>query len=471
MPIIPQYRAKFENKGEKELYQKAKESKYFDDPKRHLIHSVKERKPINKQVGEVDFIYFDDHFILFLESKGGPIKYDSFDDKWYVRGGREEGDPFAQVTDYLFHFRDQRLKELLPNQNFRSKLIFGYGVLFPHATPKENFKAKPKESKQFKGQTIEYDPEIVYYNDDHNKENGFEKYIVRLKNYWKNHREYKQKRYDGIGLAGIKKLRGAIRKDIVLEVPLSQFVLSENKRIEEFTEEQYGILDSIDYTVGEGNIISGGPGTGKTLLAKELCLRKLQEGKKVAYFCYNKNLASFIRQEISKINSEIHIYNIHAFLHEKLENSNLLPDGDRADKDYWRYEIPKQFNYCCESLEFDRYDYLVIDEGQDAFTEELIDSVFYTLKGGINSSNWTIFIDFNYQGFYEGFDQDYFDLFRKTYPTNLQYLYLNCRNSESLIKTASLHTKLKEMRCRNKDSTFQVKTREFDGLNELASSI
>jgi len=27
------------------------------------------------------------------------------------------------------------------------------------------------------------------------------------------------------------------------------------------------------------------------------------------------------------------------------------------------------------------------------------------------------------------------------------------------------------MRCRNKDSTFQVKTREFDGLNELASSI
>ena len=103
MPILPKHRTEFTNNAEKEIFEKASASSYFDNSKRYFIHSLRNHNAKNKIVGEVDFVYLDDQFIIFLESKGGAVKYDSTNDEWWVLGGTKKGDPFYQVTNYLFY--------------------------------------------------------------------------------------------------------------------------------------------------------------------------------------------------------------------------------------------------------------------------------------------------------------------------------------------------------------------------------
>ena len=106
MPILPKHRVEFTNIAEKEIYIKARQSSYFDTSKRYFFHSLRNHNAKNKIVGEVDFVYLDDQFVIFLESKGGAVKYDSMNDEWWVLGGTQKGDPFAQVTNYLFYLRN-----------------------------------------------------------------------------------------------------------------------------------------------------------------------------------------------------------------------------------------------------------------------------------------------------------------------------------------------------------------------------
>lgn len=472
MPILPKYRTDFTNKGEKEIYNHALNSGYFEgNLKRYFFHSLRNHNIKRKLVGEVDFVYLDENSIIFLESKGGPVKYDSFSDKWLVLGGTKEGDPFKQVTDYLFYFRDKILSKFYPDENYRNNLIFGYGVMFPDV--KEIYlKKNSKGSANFKYETIEYDPNIIYTSKDHLSPKGFVNYIEKLKIYWQSHEKYNHRTYYGIGLKGVDNIRKLFRKDLIYEIPLNKIVDSENNKILQYTQEQYDVLDSVDILVNRGFVITGGPGTGKTLLAKELILRKSKQGLKVAFFCFNKNLASETRKYFSSFEDlSIDVFHVHKYLYDYLERASLIPNGDHHSSDYWSITLPNQFKYWFKSLEVKQYDYIVIDEGQDIFNENLIDSIFCSLKGGIMSGNWSIFLDFKFQGFYDGFDRNYFELFMSQYPVSTSNLPLNCRNHEDIIQVASRHSGLDLIPCRRKDIPFKTKTKFYVDKEDLIASI
>ena len=117
MPVLPKYRNNFTNNAEKEIFNKAVKSEYFQNSKRFFIHSLRNQKANKKVVGEIDFVYLDDQFIIFLESKGGPVKYDSQKDEWMVLGGTKKGDPFAQVTSYLFYVRNTLFPQYFPKKD------------------------------------------------------------------------------------------------------------------------------------------------------------------------------------------------------------------------------------------------------------------------------------------------------------------------------------------------------------------
>ena len=472
MPVLPKYRNDFTNNAEKEIFNKAIKSEYFQNSKRFFIHSLRNQQANKKVVGEIDFVYLDDQFIIFLESKGGPVKYDSQKDEWLVLGGTKKGDPFTQVTSYLFYVRNNLFPKYFPKKKYQHKLIFGYGVMFPDIEIKKSFKKNSKKSVSFPHETIEYDPEIIYSSEDHEKINGLNNYIEHLKSYWRNHDKYSaRKNLIGIGLKGLDDIRKLFRKNLIFEIPVSKVIESEAKNIEQFTEDQFTCLDTLDFVKNKGLIINGGPGTGKTILAIEILSRKVLENKRCAYFCYNKNLSAHISREVSKVNMEIDVFHIHGFLTENLKRNRLLPNLDKNDNDYWDILLPQQFKLWFDSLGIDKYDFIVVDEAQDIFQEELLDSIFICLKDGADSGNWAIFMDWVYQGFYKGFDKDYFKLFTETYSNSMQSLVINCRNHKDIIKIASKHTGLKEMPCRREKVVFKTKVEPYDNINNLSNKL
>ncbi|SFR35799.1 Nuclease-related domain-containing protein [Robiginitalea myxolifaciens] len=472
MPVLPSHRIQFTNRAEKELFEKAKNSSYFNTTEKFLIHSLRSQQTSNKLVGEVDFVYLDKQFIIFLEAKGGEVKYDSSEDQWYVLGGTKKGDPFVQVTDYLFYLRNKLIPEHFPNKNFQHRLVFGYGVMFPHVTRKTSFSKKSEQSGTFRNETIEYDPKVIYTSEDHDQKGGFENYIEHLKTYWLNHGRYEGRTY-GINTKELHEIRKYFRADLIYEIPVSKVINSEITSIEQFTHDQFGILDSFDQIGNRGMVVTGGPGTGKTILAKELLVRKASEGKRCAYFCYNKNLAGEVARYFKDLDPDLHIesHNIHQYLVSCLKDKNLLPSFDQKDPAFWSSILPQHFKQWYGSLGLKQYDFIVVDESQDIFSEEVLESIFINLKGGVESGNWTVFIDLKYQGFYEGFDSEYYSLFLQLYPCNLQTLIMNCRNHDDIIEKASIHSGLEKMPCRRTSAPFKTRLKWYKSPDHFSNQL
>ena len=74
MPVLPKHRTNFTNIAEREIFEKATSSNYFDTSKRYFIHSLRNHNAKNKIVGEVDFVYLDDQFIIFLTVENLSLK-------------------------------------------------------------------------------------------------------------------------------------------------------------------------------------------------------------------------------------------------------------------------------------------------------------------------------------------------------------------------------------------------------------
>src|SRR5688572_13437658 len=173
----------FNSNAEKNIYSAAKESGYFDNTERYLFHSLKIVKTGGKKVkAEIDFVYLDNEFLLFLEVKGGEVKFDSLKNEWWVMGGTEKGDPFDQAYKGLFQTRDNLLPDLFKSKSVSERLIFGIGVLFPECL-------KPNEFKKSTVGQMEFDPALIYDYNDH-KQKGLINYIKKIKQYWAAHPQF-----------------------------------------------------------------------------------------------------------------------------------------------------------------------------------------------------------------------------------------------------------------------------------------
>ncbi len=76
------------------------------------------------------------------------------------------------------------------------------------------------------------------------------------------------------------------------------------------------------------------------------------------------------------------------------------------------------------------------------------------MKGGLESGNWALFMDKEHQNIYNSDADEYFDFIRDVYPCFVNLLQLNCRNTLSTIKRASLQTGFPEMPCLRTDQTW-----------------
>jgi superfamily I DNA and RNA helicase len=172
--------------------------------------------------------------------------------------------------------------------------------------------------------------------------------------------------------------------------------------------------------------VSGGAGTGKTVLAVEKAKKLAAEGFRTLLTCYNNQLASHLNNVCYDV-EHLEVMSFHQLCKRRVDEAdsasgrNLLGEAKRTypDKDLWDVRYPNALAYSIDILE-DRYDAIVCDEGQD-FGEDF----WVPLE--------LLLADYEQSPFYIFFDQNQ-DIYSRasSFPitTEPYYLTVNCRNTE-----------------------------------------
>ena len=124
-----------------------------------------------------------------------------------------------------------------------------------------------------------------------------------------------------------------LRADFELVPSLHLEIDLANKQLVRLTEEQYRVLDGFVQKTIDAVVISGGAGTGKTLLAAEETRRLSQGGKKTLLCCFNKKLAEFLAANLRECGHAV-VRHFHGLMADYIREAGLsgqLPDAEEAD--------------------------------------------------------------------------------------------------------------------------------------------
>lgn len=375
-----------------------------------VLHSLGLPRHRSKIYGEIDFVVVCERGVACLEIKGGRVEcHDgqwTFIDWYGTERVKPEG-PFAQVTGNMFSLRDILKKRFEGNPHMKN-ILMASGVVFPDIT--------------FHSDSQEIIPEIIY---DRTTEDISE-YMNQVFDYWqqRQHREPSK-----LSPSDIREVVQFLRADFCFIPSLNDRLEQVEQKLVRLTAEQAQLMEALG--MNDHLIVEGGAGTGKTLLAAEFARRQLEQGARVLYLTYNKNLAHHVMRSLPETD-QLKVVNIHALFGE------YVPvDVEELQKDpqkYFAQILPERFyDYISEKQSTDpdaadmQYDLLIMDEGQDILKPLYLYSLDCLLKGGLDHGKWAVFYD-EKQNIYNPEYQDGMDILRSYSHTKFR-LFVNCRNT------------------------------------------
>ena len=200
----------------------------------------------------------------------------------------------------------------------------------------------------------------------------------------------------------------------------------ENRELLRLTEEQKILLDSL--AEHPRAAIRGAAGTGKTVLAMEKARRMaLAGGKRVSLLCFNTPLAAHLAREAG---GEFTVETFHDFCRRLAQRAKLPfkpPKGGDRERRFWTEDAAMLLLEALERLPDERYDAVVVDEGQD-FMPDWWPCIDAALKDGGEGTLYA-FYDPN-QDIYEGGPPKALAIL----PYQLKY---NCRNTKKIAEYAA----------------------------------
>jgi ATP:corrinoid adenosyltransferase len=223
--------------------------------------------------------------------------------------------------------------------------------------------------------------------------------------------------------AAVKQLVQLLAPRVSLARSLATTISEEGAALVRLTEEQFNVLEVLGEFPRVG--VSGGAGTGKTLVAMERARRLAAEGRRVLLLCYNRALAAHLRQRADGFK----VSTFHGLCDELCQAAGVawpdVPSGSEAQT-FWRDEAPSLLLHALDRLPAERYDAVIVDEGQD-FLEYWWLAVERLLRRPTDGVLW-VFFDPR-QNIYGGSAWEALRL--HTAPLNY-----NCRNTQRIARYA-----------------------------------
>jgi ATP:corrinoid adenosyltransferase len=381
-----------------------------------ILHSMGLAEHKSKIFSEIDFVILSKQGILCLEVKGGRVFRENgvwhFVDRFGNENTKNES-PFNQSVGAMLSLRNY-LKKQFGSRDHIANTLFACGVVFPDIP--------------FNQKGPDIIPEIVY--DIRNNENELEDYIKGLYGYWRDKLDdTNQIQTTGLSDHHINKLLEFLRGDFGYVTSL-EFILKRTRDdMLKLTKEQVNRLEMA--SENPRVLLTGGAGTGKTVISLEHAKRLAITGKKVLYLCFNKSLSEFIHyhNNVSEMGN-LTITHFHEVLRQTVSRAGIPFEHHQKDDLYYTKTLPEAFCDLEGTGVIEQYDAVVVDEGQDLIRYEYLMCIDLMVKKGLKEGMWHICFD-PFQNLYNKGLNDGLDFLAGTNHIKLK-LDTNCRNTRPI---------------------------------------
>lgn len=377
--------------------------------------------------GETDFFILVPYKGIFaLEVKGGRVTRNdgiwSFSDKYGNTGTKERG-PFDQAWDGIFSIINDIKSKLDNSHQHLADIFYGIGVLFPDV----------------EYQTVGCDEEQwqVFDSNDGIDVVGFINRIFDgACDRWKSVYGYDVPFNKLPTSDDVNYIASLLRGDFDFVVSISSQIRYSEQELMQLTQEQYRCIDQLEDN--KRCLIQGGAGTGKTLLAIEEAKKSAAKGLKVALFCYNKTLGSWLNEYFSGVPQSLRpefVGTFHSYMLSIIKSAGVfIKYPDNGDDYFYRHNVPTTAKIAflqCPDLRFDK---IIVDESQDLISPDYLNALDACLKGGLIHGQWTLFGDFSNQAIYnhEYSGDDMKNLLEERTSYIRFRLTINCRNTKPI---------------------------------------
>lgn len=373
------------------------------------------------EMSEADFVLVDPRYgFLVIEVKGGK-SIQIVDNEWYLEEGNQETrklkrSPYEQAENNMRYFVNYYKRQY----NFPYEGVYGAVVAYPMFSIQDVELISNRDASL----TVDYNA-IQHLSDS----------IKKAFLYWKGKTGvfFSKTQYENL----VKLLK----KRIAISASAGALIEDRQKQLQIINVVQ----DNYVYFLKNYKqfLIEGGAGTGKTWIAMKIANQFSMEGKRVLFVSYSPHLVSYVKQQMNV--ESIDVYDFRAFL---AKYSNIAEAGTI---DYKKITINIK----------DRYDSIVIDEGQDFSEDDAI--VLRCFLRDQKDSNLCVFFD-RTQNIYQ---RDFGDAFDIKYP--IFCLRENLRNTSSIYGYAQKNTKYGKDVITNMVSGPEPERKYFSTQNQLLS--
>lgn len=309
--------------------------------------------------GEADFVVcHPDLGYVCIEVKGGGVGFDAGSGDWFSvdrhRQRHAINNPVSQALKAKYSIRSK----LNEHQRWRdlslANVLRGHAVFFPDVGDPYPL-SRPDMPAALIGCAKDLQASKAW--------------VDAVFSYWSNDAPG----FTPMGRRGLDVFREVFARSFEVAPLMSSQLADQEARRLVLTKDQIRVLDFLRSR--RRVAVSGGAGTGKTVLALEKARRLAAEGFRTLLTCYNRQLADHL-SGICAGTQNLEVMSFHQLCHRQVDRANRASGRDLVSeakvtypgKDLYDVQLPNALGYSLEILP-DRYDAIVCDEGQD-FREE-----------------------------------------------------------------------------------------------------